>query len=60
MEANEITNESGPVEKEYKGHPLLVLNPESKYPFSFGLAKAKLVVGYFDRIKEFIAKYDTK
>jgi hypothetical protein len=58
MEEKELNNEAGPVEKEYKGHPLLVLNPESKYPFSFGLAKAKLVIEYFDRIKEFIAKHD--
>ena len=60
MAEEELANESGPVEKEYKGHPLLVLNPDGRYPFSFGLSKAKLVIEYFDRIKEFVAKHDSK
>lgn len=52
--------ESGPVEKEYKGHPLLVLNPDGKYPFSFGLSKAKLILQHYDRIKEFVQKHESQ
>ena len=57
MSAEDL-QESGPIEKEYKGHPILILNPESRYPFSFGLSKAKLIIEHLERIKEFIAKYD--
>ena len=48
-----------PQEGEYKGHPILTLNPNSRYPFSFGVSKAKLVLEYLDEIKAFIAKHDT-
>lgn len=27
----------------YKGNPTISLNAESRYPFTFGLAKAKLI-----------------
>lgn len=47
-------------ESEYKGNPLLVLknNEEDRYPFSFGIKKAKLVIEHIEDIKKFIAKYD--
>ncbi len=48
----------GPIESEYKGNPILTLNPESRYPFSFGLSKAKLVIQYIEEIKAFIQKHD--
>ena len=35
-------------------YTLLVLNPQGKFPFSFGLHKAKLVLESLDEIKEFI------
>ena len=40
---------------EYKGHKLIVLKREtdSKFPFSFGKNKAKLIVENFKDIKEF-------
>ncbi len=43
---------------EYKGKPLLILkrNEEDKYPFSFGVSKAKLIVSNFDAIKKFVAE----
>ena len=47
-----------PKEGEYKGHPILILNPNSRYPFSFGLAKAKLILQHIETIKEFVKKYD--
>ena len=45
-----------PVEyAEYKGHKLIVLkgDVDSKFPFSFGKSKAKLIVENLDAIKAF-------
>ena len=41
---------------EYKGKPLLVIkrNPEDKYPFSFGISKAKLILENLEEIKKFV------
>ena len=40
--------------QEYKGNKILNLNPESKFSFSFGLAKAKLILENLDVIKKFV------
>ena len=45
-----------PVEySEYKGHKLIVLKSDegSRYPFSFGKKKARLIVENFEAIKAF-------
>jgi len=55
---NEVKDQ--PQEGDYKGHAILTLNPNSRYPFSFGVSKAKLVLEYLDEIKAFIAKHDSK
>jgi hypothetical protein len=50
-------NEENIVERgEYKGKPILILkrNEEDKYPFSFGLSKARLIVDNFEAIKKFV------
>ena len=41
---------------EYKGKALLIIkrNEEDKYPFSFGLGKAKLILENIDEIKKFV------
>lgn len=41
---------------EYKGSKILVLkrNQDDKFPFSFGLAKAKLILENMDEIKKFV------
>ena len=41
---------------EFKGKPVLILkrSEEDKYPFSFGLSKARLIVEYIDEIKKFV------
>ncbi len=41
---------------EYKGKPLIIMkrNEEDKYPFSFGLSKAKLILENIDEIKKFV------
>lgn len=47
-------------ESEYKGNPLLVLKntAEDRYPFSFGIKKAKLIIEHIEDIKKFVAKND--
>ncbi len=42
--------------REYKGNPILVIkrNEEDKYPFSFGVNKARLVLDNLDAIKKFV------
>jgi hypothetical protein len=47
---------------EFKGQPVIVLkrNDTDKYPFSFGLSKARLIIEYFDEIKKFVAEADNK
>ncbi len=47
-------------ESEYKGNPMIVLknSAEDKFPFQFGLKKAKLVIAHIDDIKKFIEKHD--
>ncbi|MEW5758672.1 MAG: hypothetical protein AB1755_04280 [Candidatus Omnitrophota bacterium] len=45
------------VEKtEFKGKPVIILrrNEEDKYPFSFGLSKAKLIIENYEEIKKFV------
>ena len=52
-----------PVERtEYKGQPVIILkrNDNDKYPFSFGLSKARLIIEYFEEIKKFVAENDNK
>jgi len=47
---------------EYKDKPVLVLkrNEEDKYPFSFGLSKARLIIEAIEDIKKFVAENDSK
>ena len=47
-------------ETEYMGKPMLnIKNDENdRFPFSFGLAKAKKVLGALEEIKKFVEKYD--
>jgi hypothetical protein len=39
---------------EYKGNKLICLNPGSKFTFSFGLSKAKMILENLDAIKKFV------
>ncbi len=41
---------------EFKGKPVLILkrSEEDRYPFSFGLTKARLIVENFEEIKKFV------
>jgi hypothetical protein len=41
---------------EFKGKPVLILkrDEEDKYPFSFGISKAKLIIENIEEIKKFV------
>jgi hypothetical protein len=47
-------------ESEFKGNPMIVLRrtAEDRYPFQFGLSKAKLVVEAVEEIKAWVAKQE--
>lgn len=49
-------------ESEFKGNPMLVLSqgPDDRFPFQFGLKKAKLILENIDEIKKFVEKYSNK
>ncbi len=49
-------------ESEFKGNPMLVLSqgPDDRFPFQFGLKKAKLILEHLQEIKAFVEKHDTK
>ena len=42
--------------REYKGKPVLIMrrSEDDKYPFSFGLSKAKLILENLEEIKRFV------
>ena len=40
---------------EYNGHPVLRLPNGRRYGFSFGLAKAKLLLEHIEAIRSFVA-----
>lgn len=43
---------------EFKGKPIIVLrrSEDDKFPFSFGLSKAKLILENLEDIKKFVAE----
>jgi hypothetical protein len=49
-------------ESEYKGNPMIVLknSEEDKFPFQFGVKKAKLILESIEEIKKFVEKNDKK
>lgn len=44
---------------EYKGKPLIIMkrNEDDKYPFSFGLSKARLILENIEEIKKFVEEH---
>ena len=47
-------------ESEFKGNPMLVLknSAEDRFPFQFGLKKAKLILDHIEDIKKFVEKHN--
>ena len=43
---------------EFKGKPVLIIKRDEndKYPFTFGLTKARLILDNIDEIKKFVAE----
>ena len=48
------TTASRPQTGQYKGHPMIILNPDDRFPFQFGINKAKLVIAHIDAIRSFV------
>jgi hypothetical protein len=46
-------------ESEYKGNPMIVIknSAEDKFPFQFGVKKAKLILAHIEDIKKFVEKH---
>ena len=44
----------------FKGKPVLILNPDSKFPFSFGVSKAKTILENIEHIKSFVESMKDK
>lgn len=40
--------------QEYQGNKIICLNPGQRFPFSFGLNKAKMILENIDSIKKFV------
>jgi hypothetical protein len=45
-----------PKEELFKGRPVLTLNPGDKFPYSFGMAKAQMILDNIDAIKAFVER----
>lgn len=47
---------------EYKGKQIIILkrNAEDKFPFSFGISKARLILEHIDEIKKFVEENEAK
>lgn len=41
----------------YEGHPVITLDPEAAYPFSFGIVKAKLFIREYHKINGHYNEY---
>ena len=52
----ERTNQ--PEISEYKGRPVITLNPGERYPFTFGLMKAKLILEHLEDIRNFVKEHE--
>ncbi len=46
------------IESEYNGNAMLVIRntPQDKFPFQFGLRKARLILEHVEDIKKFVEK----
>lgn len=57
---NGVNSESSiPVVQDFKGKPTICLNPNSKYPFSMGLAKCRTVLANISYIQKFVDSQGT-
>jgi hypothetical protein len=49
------------LEGDYRGNVMLIIRqaPQDKFPFQFGLKKAKLILEHIEDIKKFVEKHPT-
>lgn len=49
-------------ESDYKGNPMIILRRDEndRFPFQFGLSKAKLVLDAVEEIKAWVAKQEAR
>jgi len=47
---------------EFKGKPVIILkrDAEEKFPFTFGLTKAKMILDHIEDIKKFVEENENK
>ena len=45
---------SRPKTGQYKGHAMIILNPEDRFPFQFGINKARLILQHIEEIRKFV------
>ena len=47
------------LEGDYRGNAMLIIRstPQDKFPFQFGLKKAKLILEHLEDIKKFVEKH---
>lgn len=47
------------LEGEYRGNAMLIIRqtPQDKFPFQFGVKKARLIVEHIEDIRAFLEKY---
>jgi hypothetical protein len=55
---SETVMQQAPQISSFKGKPVIILNPNEKYTFSFGVTKAKLILANLDAIKSFVESFD--
>lgn len=51
------TKQQVPKISSYQNKPIIILNPDDKYPFQFGISKARLIINNIDAIKSFYERY---
>lgn len=56
---NETQRKPEVLEGDYRGNAMLIIRftPEDKFPFQFGLKKARLILECLDQIRAFVAKH---
>lgn len=43
-----------PVVGEYQGKPMLILTPDARFPFQFGLGKARILLKHLKCVQKFV------
>lgn len=55
-----VKDTTAPVLGEYNGHPLIVFNPNARYPQSLGVSKCRLILENIEAVKRFVRSEGTE